>query len=725
MRNAQFRRKVGTISPYAQAERAGAFHLSGPGRTKRGYWAGSIVLMVAIAAIGVSAGRQAAAQFEDPLKLLELLKKKKANQATEEGQKKGLPKLFQGKKQDGTKTAVTPKNVPGNAPGKAPGAPGQNNITGKGSVPKGAPDSTRGPASASLPNNAVDGKGGAPKAGFSKGIDGKNAKAVTGNAPDGKNAKGAIANTADGKGANTTSALGKAADGKSGSPKGVLGKGTDSKGATAALSKGIDPKGATNARSVLGKAGDIKGAPNLRTAIRGPLRGATPVDRLRFRADHRREIFNVRRLLPVRPLPGQLGFTGVPPVGETRFVSTEMVFRIGPNVSRQSLDDTARRLGLTVIGSQNIGLAGGTLYHFRVAQGRPVADVVRTLEAENIGVASPNYVYRLFQEQEPDLASQSNNSGASEQYVVTKLQLDEVHKVATGSNVLVAVIDSAIDGTHPDLSGAIVDQYDAVGKSEKPHYHGTGMVGAIAAHQKLLGIAPNARILAVHAFSSTTRQSPEATTRQILAGLEWAISKGARVINMSFAGPHDPMLQLAMKNAAAKGVVLIAASGNLGPKSPPLYPAADPHVIAVTATDEHDKSFAQAVRGPHVAVSAPGVDVMVPAPDDAYQLTTGTSVAAAHVSGVAALLLERHPTANAATILEVLTSTAKKLGTKDRDDQFGWGLIDPAAALAELDSRMADNKVASVARPAAPKQAATKQAAPKTAAPKLAPASAQ
>ena len=74
-----------------------------------------------------------------------------------------------------------------------------------------------------------------------------------------------------------------------------------------------------------------------------------------------------------------------------------------------------------------------------------------------------------------------------------------------------------IDSNHPDLTGAIVDQYDAVGKREKPHFHGTGMVGAIAAHQKLLGIAPNARILAVQAFSSTTRQSPEATTRQILA----------------------------------------------------------------------------------------------------------------------------------------------------------------------------------------------------------------
>ena len=179
-----------------------------------------------------------------------------------------------------------------------------------------------------------------------------------------------------------------------------------------------------------------------------------------------------------------------------------------------------------------------------------------------------------------------------------------------------------------------------------------------------------------------------------------------------------PMIQLAMRNAAAKGVILIAASGNLGAKSPPLYPAADPHVIAVTATDESDSLFAQAVRGPHLAVAAPGVDVMVPAPDDQYQLTTGTSVAAAHVSGVAALLLERHPTADARMVLEVLTATARNLNPKGRDDLYGWGLIDPAAALQELDSRIADGKaIASAPKPAAPKAAAAKPAAPKAPAP--------
>ena len=90
-------------------------------------------------------------------------------------------------------------------------------------------------------------------------------------------------------------------------------------------------------------------------------------------------------------------------------------------------------------------------------------------------------------------------------------------------------------------------------------------------------------------------------------------------------------------------MVLIAAAGNFGPKSPPQYPAADPNVIAVSATDADDKMFTASNIGPHVAVAAPGVDILLPAPDSDYQLISGTSFSAAHVSGIAALMLERKP----------------------------------------------------------------------------------
>jgi subtilisin family serine protease len=113
-------------------------------------------------------------------------------------------------------------------------------------------------------------------------------------------------------------------------------------------------------------------------------------------------------------------------------------------------------------------------------------------------------------------------------------------------------------------------------------------------------------------------------------------------------------------------------------------------VIAVTATDENDKLFAQAVQGPHIAVAAPGVNIIEPAPNAGYQLTTGTSVATAHVSGVAALLIERNPALDPEAVHEILTMTAKHAGGKGRDDRLGWGLIDPTRALNEADARAAE-----------------------------------
>src|SRR5262249_30129929 len=184
-----------------------------------------------------------------------------------------------------------------------------------------------------------------------------------GNLGDPKNAKGPLANLP--KGTDTKTALGKVTD---------LPKGNN------ILGKGINPKGF---------------AP--KQVLSGPLRGATPVQRLQLRADHRRELLSVRRLLPVRALPGERGFTARPPVGRTRVVSTEMVFRVGPNVAPQALQAAMQRHGLTAIASENVGLAGGTVYHFQVAGGRPVADVIRAMEAESIGIPSANYTYQLFQ----------------------------------------------------------------------------------------------------------------------------------------------------------------------------------------------------------------------------------------------------------------------------------------------------------------------------------------
>jgi len=150
---------------------------------------------------------------------------------------------------------------------------------------------------------------------------------------------------------------------------------------------------------------------------------------------------------------------------------------------------------------------------------------------------------------------------------------------------------------------------------------------------------------------------------------------------MSFAGPKDALIERGIMATAAKGPVMIAAAGNAGAKSPPLYPAANPNVIAVSATDAQDKLLAASNRGSYIALAAPGVDIFLPAPDEKYQMTSGTSFSAAYVSGLAALMLERNPALKADEVRTLLMSNARDLGSPGRDDAFGAGEADACAAV--------------------------------------------
>jgi subtilisin family serine protease len=227
----------------------------------------------------------------------------------------------------------------------------------------------------------------------------------------------------------------------------------------------------------------------------------------------------------------------------------------------------------------------------------------------------------------------------------------------------------------------VAGRYDAA-PAGPPHYHGTGMAGAIVARSRMTGSAPGARLLAIRAFSGD--EESEATTVSILKGIDWAIAHGARVINMSFAGPYDPDISRGLAAARQKGAVLVAAAGNAGPKSPPLYPAADKNVIAVTATNSENQLLPQANRGRHIAVAAPGVDILVPSPGRGYTMSTGTSVAAAEVSGIVALLIQLQPGLTPDEIRKILQSTALDLGPKGIDEQFGAGLADAQRAVRSL-----------------------------------------
>jgi subtilisin family serine protease len=159
---------------------------------------------------------------------------------------------------------------------------------------------------------------------------------------------------------------------------------------------------------------------------------------------------------------------------------------------------------------------------------------------------------------------------------------------------------------------------------------------------------------------------------------------------MSFAGPEDPTLHKILAAAYRRNMILIAAAGNAGPQAAPPYPAADPDVIAVTATDDNDGLYQMANRGSYIAIAAPGVEVLALAPGRAYEITTGTSVAAAHVSGIAALLLERHASLTPADVRRILMGTAKPLGTAGQSAEFGAGLAEAYRALMTQDAPLRD-----------------------------------
>jgi filamentous hemagglutinin family protein len=389
--------------------------------------------------------------------------------------------------------------------------------------------------------------------------------------------------------------------------------------------------------------------------------------------------------------------SGVPPITETRYVSNEVTLEIEQTVPRDRVEAIARQLGLNVLGAQDFNMAGTSMFRFRLPAGRTVADVIRAMEAggNKVGAAQPNYVYSLTQGTAPDLSSAQDLSSSQDlsadpasratgvaspsslQYSLSKLRLTEAHRVSRGEQIVVAVIDSEVDRTHPDLKTVKFEAFDALGDNmAEPHAHGTSMTGAIASRGRILGVAPGVDVLAIKAFGSAG-----GNTFEIIKGLDWAAAHGAKIVNMSFAGPPDPMLSRALAVARRKGMVLIAAAGNAGPKSPPLFPAADPNVIAVTATDLDDKVFPGANRGKYIAVAAPGVDVLALSPGGRYEMSTGTSIATAHVSGLAALLLQRNPTLGHEGVRRILMSTAKDLGPKGHDAEYGAGLVDAYGAL--------------------------------------------
>jgi len=368
-----------------------------------------------------------------------------------------------------------------------------------------------------------------------------------------------------------------------------------------------------------------------------------------------------------------------PPVVKTipQFVPNEVLVLVTSDQPDALGDALAVTFNLTKVETVPVALLEGSIIRFRYSDNRPLSNVITAITTDaRVFQAQPNNYYQLA-------GKKKRSKKSNTQYSLVKLSVGPAHQISKGRDVSVAVIDTGINTGHPSLSKAVASSFNAVGDDKKTvNKHGTAIAGLIAGQGRVQGIAPLSRLLAVRAFYMHREYNKSTTNSMILLrALDWSFANEARIFNMSFAGPFDPLVKRALENAYDKGVILVAAAGNNGPKAAPTYPAAYKNVIAITALDHKDRLYAHANRGNYLTAAAPGVDVLVPSLKKSYSYSSGTSLAAAHISGLIALLLERHPDATSEAIVDAIKKSAHDLGPKGYDTQFGSGRADALASL--------------------------------------------
>jgi subtilisin family serine protease len=403
-----------------------------------------------------------------------------------------------------------------------------------------------------------------------------------------------------------------------------------------------------------------------------------------------------------RGTPPPIGQPGVPPppplAGQMRpeFIADEVLITVASATPETFEAAIAQQFNLTILDRAPLTLVDARLVRLRIPDTRTVPAVVAAVQADpRVALAQPNYLY--FYQRDPAGVQPAVASGGM-QYALVKLGVGDAHRLAQGRGVKIAVIDSGVDRAHPDLAGADITEFDAAGgprvAAADADPHGTGITGILAARGTVRGLAPGSQVFSARIFSGRAG-AVSANTFALMKGLDWSVAQGARLLNLSIAGPRDPLVERAVATFPQRGLIAIAAAGNNGPSAPPAYPAAYPEVIAVTATDEQDRLYEKANRGPYVALAAPGVDVLVPAVGAAHHFQSGTSFAAAHVTGIVALMLEMQPALTPEVVRRTLTQTSDDLGTPGPDATFGAGRIHAAAALRGVGPRpvrLADDK---------------------------------
>ncbi|MGC9542565.1 type VII secretion-associated serine protease mycosin [Streptomyces sp. UG1] len=301
------------------------------------------------------------------------------------------------------------------------------------------------------------------------------------------------------------------------------------------------------------------------------------------------------------------------------------------------------------------------------------------------------------------------------QWVIDVINFNKVWAESQGQGVTVAVVDTGVDASHPDLVGQVLKGKDVTGDGgnaqSDPDGHGTGMASLIAGKghgannsSGVIGLAPKAKILPIKA----SRPDHDFNDDEWAEGIRYAVDQGADVINMSFgdsvAHPDSEGAE-AIKYAQQHDVVVVAGTGNDGTDSL-LYPAKLPGVVAVGAVDDSLKIWDSSNYGRGVTLVAPGVKIVRadPSRSNGYAEADGTSDATAYVSATAALIRAKYPDLTAGQVINRLIKSATFLDhdvKKVPDEEYGYGLIRPYSAL-------------TMDIPKGPKQGPLAQSAPST-----------
>lgn len=275
-----------------------------------------------------------------------------------------------------------------------------------------------------------------------------------------------------------------------------------------------------------------------------------------------------------------------------------------------------------------------------------------------------------------------NDPRYGELWAMPVLQAEKAWRVSTGAGVVVAVLDTGVDASHPDLQGALVAGKNAIGgDGSAPTWdgngHGTHVAGTIAARANngkgIAGLAPGSKVMPVKVLDA----NGAGWASDVAAGIRWAVDHGADVLNLSLSGPASSTMQPAIEYAVSKRVTVVAAAGNSGANSSG-YPGAYPGVISVSALARPGSSLASfSNRGSGVDIAAPGQSILSTVPGG-YSSYSGTSMAAPHVAAAAALVLAKNPTAN---LHSLLAKTATDLGAAGYDSTFAYGRLNLLSAL--------------------------------------------